>query len=252
MTEKRIIPCLDVYRGRVVKGVKFENLKDAGDPVECAIEYCRQGADEIAFLDISATNENRKTMIDAVRKTAEKITVPLTVGGGISSIEDIESVLLAGASKVSINSAAVKNPDIISEAAKKFGSSRIVLALDVKRGENGRYTVLINGGKVDTGIDAVEWAKRAESLGAGEILLTSLDADGTKDGYNLEITKRIKEAVKIPVIASGGCGKLSDFAAAFEVANADAALAASLFHFKIVTIREVKEYLKDRNIPIRL
>jgi len=252
MTEKRIIPCLDVYRGRVVKGVKFENLKDAGDPVECAVEYCRQGADEIAFLDISATNENRKTMIDAVRKTAEKITVPLTVGGGISSIEDIESVLLAGASKVSINSAAVKNPDIISEAAKKFGSSRIVLALDVKRGENGRYTVLINGGKVDTGIDAVEWAKRADSLGAGEILLTSLDADGTKDGYDLAITKQVKEAVKIPVIASGGCGKLSDFAAAFEVANADAALAASLFHFKIGTIREVKEYLKDRNIPIRL
>lgn len=251
MKEKRIIPCLDVFRGRVVKGVMFDNLRDAGDPVECAVEYCSQGADEIAFLDISATNENRKTIIDVVKKTVEKTTVPLTVGGGISTISDIENVLSAGAGKVSINSAAIKNPELILSSAKKFGTSKIVLAVDVKKQRNGTYTVLTHGGKVDTGIDAIEWVKRAESLGAGEILLTSLDADGTKNGYDLEITKQVKNAVNIPVIASGGCGKLQDFADAFEIANADAALAASLFHFKIVTIEEVKEYLKKRNIPVR-
>ncbi|NLT18660.1 MAG: Imidazole glycerol phosphate synthase subunit HisF [Firmicutes bacterium ADurb.Bin080] len=251
MVAKRIIPCLDVYEGRVVKGVKFVNLKDAGDPAECAEAYSRQGADEIVFLDITATHEKRKTIVEVVKKTAERVFVPLTVGGGISSVEDIKNILRAGADKVSLNSAAVRNPDLIRQGADMFGKQCIVLAADVKRMSNGRYNIYIQGGRIDTGLDAIDWIVKAEKLGAGEILLTSMDADGTKNGYDLEITKAVVDSVNIPVIASGGCGALSHFADAFEIAGADAALAASLFHYGELTIGEVKKYLMSKGIEVR-
>lgn len=252
MNYKRIIPCLDVYNGRVVKGIKFVNLKDAGDPVQCAMEYERQGADELVLLDIAATQEGRKNMVDVVRKTAANISVPLTVGGGISSCEDIENILNAGADKVSINTAAVKNPQLITEAAEKFGSSRIVLAADVKKMADGKYNIVICGGKEDSGLDALQWVKRAVSGGAGEVLLTSMDADGTKNGYDLEITELISKSVNVPVIASGGVGSLEHIYDVFSKTKADGALAASLFHFGDYTVREVKQYLLQKNIPVRL
>lgn len=252
MNYKRIIPCLDVYNGRVVKGIKFVNLKDAGDPVQCAMEYERQGADELVLLDIAATQEGRKNMVDVVKKTAANISVPLTVGGGISSCEDIENILNAGADKVSINTAAVKNPQLITEAAEKFGSNRIVLAADVKKMADGKYNIVICGGKEDSGLDALQWVKKAVSGGAGEVLLTSMDADGTKNGYDLEITELISKSVNVPVIASGGVGSLEHIYDVFSRTKADGALAASLFHFGDYTVREVKQYLLQKNIPVRL
>lgn len=252
MDYKRIIPCLDVYNGRVVKGIKFVNLKDAGDPVECAMEYDRQGADELVLLDIAATQEGRKNMIDVVKKTAANISVPLTVGGGITSCQDIENILNAGADKVSINTAAVKNPNLITEAAKKFGSSRIVLAADVKKMADGKYNIVICGGSEDSGLDALQWVTQAVNGGAGEVLLTSMDADGTKNGYDIEITKLISKSVDVPVIASGGIGSLEHFYEVFSQTKADGALAASLFHFGEYSVREVKQYLLQKNISVRL
>ncbi|MBR6654563.1 MAG: imidazole glycerol phosphate synthase subunit HisF [Oscillospiraceae bacterium] len=251
MLAKRIIPCLDVKDGRVVKGVNFVGLRDAGDPVELAAHYSAMGADEIVFLDITATHEGRKTVVDMLRRTAERVFVPLAVGGGIRSVDDFTELLRAGADKISVNSAAVRDPELISRAAEKFGSQCVVVAIDGKRREDGGFEVVINGGRVWTGLDVVEWAKKAESLGAGEILLTSMDADGTKAGFDLEMTKAVTEAVNIPVIASGGCGSLEHFAEAFTEANADAALAASLFHYGELSISQVKDYLRDKNIPVR-
>lgn len=251
MLAKRIIPCLDVRDGRVVKGINFVGIKDVGDPVECAAEYDRQGADEICFLDITATNEDRETMVDVVRKTAEKVFVPLTVGGGIRTIEDFTKILRAGADKVSVNSAAVKTPQLISQAADKFGSQCVVCAIDAKRKNDGSFTVVINGGQVDAEIDAVEWAIKVQELGAGEILLTSMDADGCKDGFDIELLKAVCDAVTIPVIASGGAGKLEHFSEVFEQTNASAALAASLFHYKELTVSQVKEHLNSKGIPVR-
>ncbi len=251
MLAKRIIPCLDVKDGRVVKGVNFVGLRDAGDPVELAAHYSAMGADEIVFLDITATHEGRKTVVDMLRRTAERVFVPLAVGGGIRSVDDFTELLRAGADKISVNSAAVRDPELISRAAEKFGSQCVVVAIDGKRREDGGFEVVINGGRVWTGLDVVQWAKKAESLGAGEILLTSMDADGTKAGFDLEMTKAVTEAVNIPVIASGGCGSLEHFAEAFTEANADAALAASLFHYGELSISEVKDYLRGRNIPVR-
>lgn len=251
MLAKRIIPCLDVRDGRVVKGVNFVGIKDVGDPVECAIMYDRQGADEITFLDITATHEGRGTMADVVRKTARNVFVPLTVGGGIRSIEDFREILRAGADKVSVNSAAVRDPDLIAQAADKFGSQCVVVAVDAKRNEKGEFHVVINGGRIDTGIDALEWVQKVQRLGAGEILLTSMDADGTKNGFDLELTKKVAGLVDIPVIASGGCGKLEHFSRLFEETAADAALAASLFHYRELTVGQVKEYLKKKNIWVR-
>lgn len=253
MLTKRIVPCLDVDMGRVVKGINFENIKEVGDPVEIADFYNKQGADEIVFLDISATNEGRKTMIEVVRKTAERVFIPLTVGGGIREVQDFKDILRAGADKISVNSAAIKRPELIREAALKFGSQCVVVAIDGKRRLDGSgWNVFINGGRVDTGLDAVEWAKGCEELGAGEILLTSMDADGTKNGYDIEFTKAICGSLKIPVIASGGCGKLQDFKEVFEKTSADAALAASLFHYKELTVEEVKEYLNLEGIEVRI
>ncbi|MFA5450036.1 MAG: imidazole glycerol phosphate synthase subunit HisF [Clostridia bacterium] len=251
MIAKRIIPCLDVRGGRVVKGTNFINIADAGDPIECAKEYDRQGADEIVFLDIAATEEGRKTICDIVAKTAEQITVPLTVGGGISSLADIKAVLGAGADKISINSAAVKNPNLLREGADTFGSERIILAADVKRMPFGRYNIFINGGKTDTGLDAIDWIRKAEKLGVGQVLLTSMDADGTKQGFDLAITRAVSEICGIPVIASGGGGTLEHFAEVLTVGKADAALAASLFHFKQTTVGEIKSFLKKYGIPVR-
>ena len=251
MLAKRIIPCLDVKDGRVVKGVNFVGLRDAGDPVELAAHYSAMGADEIVFLDITATHEGRKTVVDMLRRTAERVFVPLAVGGGIRSDDDFTELLRAGADKISVNSAAVRDPELISRAAEKFGSQCVVVAIDGKRREDGGFEVVINGGRVWTGLDVVEWAKKAESLGAGEILLTSMDADGTKAGFDLEMTKAVTEAVNIPVIASGGCGSLEHFAEAFTEAKADAALAASLFHYGELSISQVKDYLRDKNIPVR-
>ena len=251
MLTKRIIPCLDVKDGRVVKGVNFVNLRDAGDPVETAKLYNAAGADELTFLDITATHERRRTIIDVVERTASEVFMPLTVGGGIRTVEDFREILLAGADKVAINSAAVKDSSIICRAADRFGSQCVVVAIDAKRtGE--RYNVYVEGGRRDTGLDAVEWAIEAERLGAGEILLTSMDADGTKAGFDLTLTKQITDAVNIPVIASGGAGKVEHFRDAFTMAGADAALAASLFHYKELTIREVKEYLRGQGIEVRL
>ena len=251
MLAKRIIPCLDVRDGRVVKGINFVGIKDVGDPVECAAEYDRQGADEICFLDITATNEDRETMVDVVRKTAEKVFVPLTVGGGIRTIEDFTKILRAGADKVSVNSAAVKTPQLISQAADKFGSQCVVCAIDAKRKNDGSFTVVINGGQVDAEIDAVEWAIKVQELGAGEILLTSMDADGCKDGFDIELLKAVCDAVTIPVIASGGAGELEHFSEVFEQTKASAALAASLFHYKELTVSQVKEHLGSKGIPVR-
>lgn len=250
MLAKRIIPCLDVKNGRVVKGINFVGLQDVGDPVECAKEYNKQGADEIVFLDIMATNEDRDTIVDVVQKTAKEVFVPLTVGGGIRTIEDFRKLLRAGADKISVNSAAVKNPNLIREAADIFGSQCVVVAIDAKR-IDGRFHVVVNGGRVDTGLDAVEWAKTVEGLGAGEILLTSMDADGTKNGFDIELLNAVTAVIGIPIIASGGCGKLEHFSELFLQSNADAALAASLFHYKELTVSQVKEHLKEHNIPVR-
>lgn len=251
MHTKRIIPCLDVKDGRVVKGVNFVGLRDAGDPVELAAHYSAQGADEIVFLDITATHEGRRTVVDMLRRTAERVFVPLAVGGGIRTVEDFTELLRVGADKISVNSAAVRDPSLITRAAEKFGSQCVVTAIDAKKREDGGFEVYLNGGRIPTGIDAVEWAQRAEELGAGEILLTSMDADGTKAGFDLAMTKAVTSAVRIPVIASGGCGTLAHFAEAFTEADADAALAASLFHYGELTIKEVKDYLRGRNIPVR-
>lgn len=251
MLAKRIIPCLDVKDGRVVKGVNFLGVKDVGDPVECAVEYNQQGADEITFLDIMASHEGRGTMLDVVSKTAERVFVPLTVGGGVRGVDDFRQLLRAGADKVAVNSASVLNPKILSEAAEKFGSQCVVLAIDAKRNKSGMYTVTINGGRIDMEKDVVEWARLAEKLGAGEILLNSMDADGTKNGFDIKMTEAIASAVNIPVIASGGCGKLEDFSEIFLRTGADAALAASVFHRREIEIREVKRHLIERNIPVR-
>jgi cyclase len=253
MLTKRIIPCLDVNMGRVVKGINFINLKDVGDPVEIAQFYNDEGADEIVFLDITASNEGRKTIIDVVKRTSEKVFIPLTVGGGISDVEDFKNILRAGADKVSVNSAAIKNPDLIKEASDKFGSQCVVVAIDAKmREDKSGWNVYINGGRVDTGLDAVEWTKKAEKLGAGEILLTSMDADGTKAGYDIALTNAVTSAVNIPVIASGGCGKIEDFYDIFAKSGADAALAASLFHYRELSIAEVKEYLDKNGVRVRI
>ncbi|TCT17025.1 cyclase [Natranaerovirga pectinivora] len=253
MLTKRIIPCLDVDKGRVVKGVNFVNLVDAGDPVEVAKEYNKSLADEIVFLDITASHEARDTIVDVVKQTAEQIFIPLTVGGGIRTIEDIKKILRAGADKVSLNSAAVNRPELITEGANMFGSQCIVVAIDAKKNEEkGSFDVYINGGRINTGLDVLEWAKKVESLGAGEILLTSMDADGTKKGYDIEVTKLVSEAVNIPVIASGGAGTMEDFKDVLTQGSADAALAASLFHFKEIDIKDLKEYLKEEAIPVRI
>lgn len=251
MLAKRIIPCLDVRDGRVVKGVNFVNIRDAGDPVELARFYSDQGADEIVFLDITATSDGRATVADVVERTAEQVFVPLTVGGGIRTLEDFRQLLRAGADKISVNSAAVKDPGLISRAAERFGSQCVVLAIDARRRPEGSYEVVVDGGRTPTGLDAVEWARRGEALGAGEILLTSMDADGTKAGFDLEMTRAVTQAVSIPVIASGGCGSLEHFAQVFAETDCDAALAASLFHFGELTVPQVKEYLRKRKIPVR-
>ena len=250
MLAKRIIPCLDIKEGRVVKGVKFLGLKDAGDPVEAAVAYDRQQADELVFMDITASFEKRKTLLELVEKIAKNIFMPFTVGGGVGDIADIRNILNAGAEKVSINTQAVKCPDLIAHSAKRFGSQCIVLAIDAKKNQ-GRWEVYINGGRTPTGLDALEWARKAAKLGAGEILLTSMDYDGTKNGYDLELTSAICSAVKIPVIASGGAGSLEDFYNCFSRAGADAALAASLFHYGEYSVGQVKEYLKKRGIQVR-
>lgn len=253
MFTKRIIPCLDVNNGRVVKGVNFVDLRDAGDPVEVAKVYDKEGADELVFLDITASSDARNTVVDMVEQVAENVFIPFTVGGGIRIVEDFRTILRAGADKISINSSALNTPDLISDAAYKFGSQCVVVAIDAKKRADGSgWNVYKNGGRIDTGRDAVEWAMEAERRGAGEILLTSMDGDGTKAGYDLNVTRQIADAVSIPVIASGGAGELSHFYDAFSEGHADAALAASLFHYKELTIREVKEYLRDKGIPVRL
>jgi len=251
MLAKRIIPCLDVKDGRVVKGVNFVNLRDAGDPVENAKIYNDEGADELVFLDITATHEARKTIVDVVGKVAEQVFMPFTVGGGISSNDDIRNLLNAGCDKVSVNSAAVRRSGLVKEAAGRFGSQCIVVAIDAKQTGENSWEVYITGGREATGIDVIEWAKEVEGLGAGEILLTSMDRDGTKDGFDIPLTRAVSEAVGIPVIASGGCGSLEHFAEALTEGKADAALAASVFHFKEFSIAEVKNYLKGRGIQIR-
>jgi cyclase len=248
---KRIIPCLDVKDGRVVKGVNFVGLKDAGDPVEVARRYNEEGADEITFLDITASSDNRDTIVDIVAEVAREIFIPLTVGGGIRKLEDIYKLLNVGCDKVSVNSAAIKRPELIDEGAKRFGSQCIVTAIDVKRNANGKYNVYLNGGRVDTGIDALEWAKEVVERGSGEILLTSMDADGTKAGFELNITEQISRAVNVPVIASGGAGTMEHIKEAFTH-GADAALAASIFHYKEIDIMDLKHYLHEQNIPVRL
>ncbi len=273
MLAKRVIPCLDVDAGRVVKGVSFVNLRDAGDPVDLAKFYDKQNADELIFLDITASHEGRNIMQDVAAKVAEQVFIPYTVGGGLRSIEDIRQMLATGCDKVAINSAAVKNPQLIKEAAEKFGSQCIMVAIDAKRVQSSesrvqsgnsdenlrtpntdprtKYEVFINGGRVSTGLDAIEWAKKVEELGAGEIMLTSMDCDGTKDGYEIELTKKVTESVNIPVIASGGAGELEHFSEVIEKSDADAVLAASLFHFGELKIEEVKKYLKNKKIEVR-
>jgi len=253
MFTKRIIPCLDVNNGRVVKGVNFVNLRDAGDPVEIAAAYDKAGADELVFLDITATSDQRNTVVDMVRKVAEKVFIPFTVGGGIRTVEDFKVLLREGADKISINSSAINRPELISEAADKFGSQCVVVAIDARRrGDGSGWNIYKNGGRVDVGIDAVEWAMKANRLGAGEILLTSMDCDGTKAGYDVELTRQIAENVSIPVIASGGAGTKEHFYDALTEGKADAALAASLFHYKELEIREVKQYLRERGVSVRL
>ena len=252
MFTKRIIPCLDVKNGRVVKGVNFVDLKDAGDPVEIAEAYDKAGADELVFLDITATSDDRGTVVDMVRRVAEKVFIPFTVGGGIRTVEDFKVLLREGADKISINSSAINRPELISEAAEKFGSQCVVVAIDARRREDGTgWNVYKNGGRIDTGLDAIEWAKKADRLGAGEILLTSMDCDGTKAGYDIELTRQIAESVSIPVIASGGAGTMEHFYDALTEGEADAALAASLFHYKELEIRELKDYLAKRGVPVR-
>lgn len=252
MLNKRIIPCLDVKGGRVVKGVNFVNLIDAGDPVKVAKAYSDAGADEVVFLDITASSDERNIILDVVERTASEVFIPLTVGGGIRSIEDIRNILNAGADKISMNSAAIKDPDLINQGAERFGNQCIVVAIDAKRKAEGGFEVYIHGGRIPTGIDAIEWAKEAERRGAGEILLTSMDCDGTKQGYDLELTRAISEAVNIPVIASGGAGTKAHFLEAFNEGKADAALAASLFHFKELEIVDLKQYLRTQGVPVRL
>lgn len=251
MLAKRIIPCLDVRDGKVVKGINFVGIKEVGDPVELAKQYSDSGADEIVFLDITASHEGRATMLDVVRRTAEVVFVPLTVGGGIRTIDDVRDTLRAGSDKVGINSAAVHNPELINEAAKLFGRQCIVAAVDAKRVDDGSWHVVINGGRIDTGKDLLEWVQELEERGAGEILLTSMDADGTKAGYDLEMTKAVCDLVNIPVIASGGAGSVDDFADVFAATGCDAALAASLFHYGELTIDEVKDAMRARGIPAR-
>ncbi len=251
MLAKRIIPCLDVKEGRVVKGVQFVNLRDAGDPVEQAKVYDRMGADELVFLDISATNEGRRTTAEVVRRVADEVFLPLTVGGGIGAIEDVRALLMAGADKVSINSAAVRNPDLLTAGAERFGSQCIVLAIDARRIGDGRWEVYVNGGRTPTGLDAVAWARRGVTLGAGEILLTSMDADGTLGGYDVALTRRVAEATDVPLIASGGAGSVEHFAEVLTTGAADAALAASLFHDQKLTVGQVKQYLRQRGIHVR-
>lgn len=253
MHTKRVIPCLDVKDGRVVKGIQFMNLKDAGDPAEVAAAYDKEGADEVVFLDINASADNRATQLEWVRQVASKVFIPFTVGGGIRTVEDFKAILREGADKISVNSAAIMNPNLVAEAADKFGSQCVVVAIDAKRRQDGfGWTVYKNGGRVDMGLDAVEWAAKVEKLGAGEILLTSMDCDGTKAGYDLELTKAIAEAVKIPVIASGGAGKPEHFYDALTEAKAEAVLAASLFHYKELEICQLKEYLRSRGVSVRL
>ncbi|MBR0599088.1 imidazole glycerol phosphate synthase subunit HisF [Sinanaerobacter chloroacetimidivorans] len=252
MLAKRIIPCLDVQNGKVVKGINFVGIKEVGDPVDCAIAYDEQGADEIVFLDITATHEGRGTMLDVVSRTARNVFVPLTVGGGIRTVEDFRDLLLAGADKVSVNSAAIRNPAIISEAAARFGSQCVVVAIDGKKAENGKYHVFINGGRIDTGLDVVQWAMEAEKLGAGEILLTSMDADGTKQGFDIDMLNAVCSVVNIPVIASGGCGELPHFTEVFQKTSTDAALAASIFHYGELTVKQVKKELETNDLPVRL
>ncbi len=253
MFTKRIIPCLDVHAGRVVKGVNFVNLRDAGDPVEIAAAYDKAGADEVVFLDITASSDARNTVVDMVRKVAEKVFIPFTVGGGIRTVEDFRALLREGADKISVNTAAIMRPELISEAADKFGSQCVVVAIDAKRRADGSgWNIYKNGGRVDMGLDAVEWAVKAERLGAGEILLTSMDCDGTKEGYDIELTRTVAEHVLIPVIASGGAGTKEHFREALTDGKADAVLAASLFHYKELEIRELKEYLREHGVPVRL
>lgn len=252
MFTKRIIPCLDVHNGRVVKGINFVNLRDAGDPVEVGKAYGKAGADELVFLDITASSDAREIRAEMVRKVAETVFIPFTVGGGIRTVEDFRMILREGADKVAVNSAAIMDPELISRAADKFGSQCVVCAIDAKRFSDGTFHIFKNGGRVDMGIDAIEWAKKAERLGAGEILLTSMDCDGTKDGYDIELTRKVAEAVKIPVIASGGAGKVEHFYDALTEGKADAALAATLFHYKELEISEVKEYLRGRGVSVRL
>ena len=253
MLAKRIIPCLDVTGGRVVKGINFVNLVDAGDPVEAAIEYDRQGADEIVFLDITASSDDRDTMVDDVRRTAEKVFIPVTVGGGIRTVEDMRRMLNSGADKVSVNTAAILNPDLIRAGAERFGSQCIVLAIDARKvpGKPGKWQVFTHGGRKPTELDAVEWAKYGVELGAGEILLTSMDADGTKDGYDCELTRAVSESVSVPVIASGGAGTLDHLVEVLQKGKADAVLAASIFHFGIFTVPQTKDFLRKHNIPVR-
>ena len=253
MFTKRIIPCLDVKNGRVVKGVNFVDLRDAGDPVEIAAAYDRAGADELVFLDITASSDARNTVVDMVRRVAETVFIPFTVGGGIRTVEDFRLLLREGADKISINSSAIQNPALISDAADKFGRQCVVVAIDAKRRPDGSgWNIYKNGGRIDMGIDAVEWAMEADRRGAGEILLTSMDCDGTKNGYDLELTRTIADHVSVPVIASGGAGTKEHFYEALTDAHADAALAASLFHYKELEINEVKQYLRDRNVPVLL
>ncbi len=253
MLTKRIIPCLDVNNGRVVKGINFVNLKDAGDPVEVGAAYSKAGADELVFLDITASNERRATVVDMVREVAKKVFIPFTVGGGIRTIDDFRGVLREGADKVAVNSAALERPELIAEAADKFGSQCVVLAIDAKRREDGSgWNVYKHGGRIDMGLDAIEWVKKAVDLGAGEILVTSMDCDGTKNGYDIDLTRKIAETVSVPVIASGGAGTMEHFYDALTEGKADAALAASLFHYKEMEIMDLKKYLKDRGISVRI
>jgi len=252
MLTKRIIPCLDMTQGKVVKGIQFVNFRDAGDPVTLAKQYDKQGADELVFLDITATTENRNILLDVVRRTAQNVSIPFSVGGGIRSVEDMRLVLENGADKVAVNTGAFNNPKLITDCANYFGRQCVILSLDARQVTKNRWNVFINGGTTDTGTSAVEWAKKAVSLGAGEILLTSIDTDGMKKGFDIELTKMIVKNVNVPIIASGGAGKINDFYEIFKKGNADAALAASLFHFGDLTIKEVKNYLKDKNIPVRI
>lgn len=253
MLAKRIIPCLDVTDGRVVKGVNFVDLIDAGDPVEAAIAYDRQGADELVFLDITATSDNRSSMYDVIRRTAEQVFIPVTVGGGIRTVEDMRQMLMCGADKVSVNSSAIANPQLIADGAKRFGNQCIVLAIDAKRDENepNKWWVYTHGGRKRIELDAIEWAKQGVALGAGEILLTSMDADGTKAGYDVELTRRVSEAVNVPVIASGGAGELVHLEEVLKEGKADAVLAASIFHFGTFTVEDTKEFLHDKGLPVR-